>query len=654
MALFKRGRATVLDPNNATNTAAAGLRGGRVSDAITASGMRIKPTMSGQVRRLVQPWQIRAFNYYDQLGEIKYAAQFYARMLSPLRLFAAEVDEHGEIVESENPDAVDALVRMQDPGGGRTGLLASYGRLMFLAGECYLFVSIDPDTGLEQWEMLSTDELLVQQGTYIRYKSPSLAAEAYRESREDEDVEGAWVPVDDRTAVAYRLWNRHPRFSQLADSTMMGVLDLAEELLMLTLAVRARARSRLAGSGIMVIDDRISMVPLEAVPDEDPQADPFLAAFTRSMTLPIENQGAASAVVPLVIRATAPDGGRVADLIHHLPIVDPTQLYPETGLRMECIKRIAIGLDMPPEILLGTADVNHWGAWQIDEQTWKGHGAPLAQRLCDDLTSAYFRPYLRDVLRLPDWQRYIIAFDATEIINHPDRTRDAKDAYASRAIGKEALRKYLGFPDEDAMTEEERAESVGIAVRDPSLAWFGIPAPRGIGGLEVAPGEVEPAGSGAPPGEDSTGASVEKGPPPKGAPTQDQEEGVVAALVARITGAADLAMLRSREAAGSRVRSLAKRNPEMLALLNGTPNSEVVAKLGREGLRKLNAPPERELVSDAARLVEDAIRMWDLSPEVGALVAQTVEQHAARTLYDPRPAPLPGSFTGYLVGMLRS
>jgi hypothetical protein len=53
-------------------------------------------------------------------------------------------------------------------------------------------------------------------------------------------------------------------------------------------------------------------------------------------------------------------------------LLDPTQLYPETGLRREAVERLAIGLDMPPEVLLGLGDSNHWSAWQVDEQTWKG------------------------------------------------------------------------------------------------------------------------------------------------------------------------------------------------------------------------------------------------------------------------------------------
>lgn len=623
-------------------------------NALTASGFRITSRDSDYMRRLVQPWQQRSFGYYDQLGEIKYAAQFYARMLAPLKLFAAEIDEKtGEVIETENADAIDALARVQDPGGGRTGLLSTYGRLMFLTGECYLFVSLDPETGLEQWEMLSTDELRPQGNTYTRYKAPSLGAEEYREPVADADEEEAWVPVDDNTAVAYRLWQRHPRFSMLADSTMMGVLELCEELLLLTQSVRARARSRLAGSGILLIDDRIAPPPVEAKPDEDPLSDPFIAALTRAMTLPIVNEGAASQVVPLTIRVPVPENGQVSDLMHHLQIIDPTQLYPETGLRYECIKRIAIGLDMPPEILLGMEEANHWTAWQIDEQTWKGHGAPKAIQLCDDLTASYFRPYLRDVLKLPDWEKYLIAYDAADIINHPDRGKDALSAYADRAIGKAALRKYLGFEEDDAPTTDELAEMIGVAVRDGGLAWYGTPTIRG-GQVETGPGDItggQPgeAGDGAAPTGPEKGGEVEK-TPPAGPPGLDQD--VVASLVARIMGSADLALLRTREAAGAKVRSLAKRDPEILAVLSGVKNIDVIATLGKQRCRKIHVPAERELIGDVGGLIADSLRMWGIKDEIGEVVRKNVEDHAMRTLYDRKPSPLPASFTGYLIGLM--
>jgi hypothetical protein len=628
------------------------------SNALTASGFKVTRKDADLMRRLIQPWQSRAFSYYDLLGEIKYASQFYARMLSPLILYAAEKDAKGDIVPTKNVDAIEALERIQDPGGGRTSLLGAYGRLMFLTGEAYLFVSTDPETGIEQWEMLSTDELRIQSGVMIRYKAPSVVAEEYHEPDEPDSQEGAWVPVDPKTAVAYRLWQKHPRWSLLADSTMQGVLDLCEELLLLTQAVRARARSRLAGSGLLLIDERVSPPPLEAVPDEDPQEDPFIASLVNNMTLPIVNEGAASAIVPLVLRVPVPEGGKVADLISHLQIIDPTQLYPETGLRYECIKRIAIGLDMPPEILLGLQDSNHWTAWQIDEQTWKGHGAPKAVQLVDDLTASYFRPYLRDVVGLADWDNYYIAFDPTNIINHPDRTKDAKDLYDRRAISKEALRRENGFAEADAPTDDELNEMIGVAVHDGSLALFGEPSPRG-GFVETAPGQVvsapPPGLPGAPSQQDASqhgqvrGAEQEKGPSKSS--SDETAESSVGSLSARVMGASDMAVLRAREAAGSRLRSLAKKDPTLLAKIDGVRNSEVAHALGKDGVRALRAN-EAQLVSCAHELIVDAIRMWNLPPSVGEILVANIEKHAATTLYDRQPQPFPVTFGNYIGGLL--
>ena len=67
-------------------------------DSLTASGQRVTHGQATYLRRLIMPWQIRAFGYYDLLGEIKYASQFYSRALANLELFAGEIDENGEIV----------------------------------------------------------------------------------------------------------------------------------------------------------------------------------------------------------------------------------------------------------------------------------------------------------------------------------------------------------------------------------------------------------------------------------------------------------------------------------------------------------------------------------------------------------------------------
>ena len=606
----------------------------RAKNALTASGQRVTRKDGDNVRRLIQPWQARAFGFYDELGEIKYAAQFYSRALSKLRLYAAEIDEDGEIVETEDATAKAELARIQDPGGGRSTLLASYGRLMFLAGECLLFVSRDPETKIEQWEFLSTDELRIMGSSYTRYRAPQLGADEYTPPVDDADFE----PVGDKEAVAYRIWRRHPRYSSLADSTMQGVLTICEELVLLTRVIRARAVSRTAGAGLLLLPDTVSPAPPQAGKDEDMLEDPFMADLIEAMTTPIMDEGSASAVVPMVLRGDK----EALDAVRHLQLVDPLQLYPETGLRMELIKRLAIGLDMPAEVLTGMADVNHWGSWQVDEQTWKAHLQPVAQYLVDDLTSAFYRPQLRQ-LKVANWERHIIGYDAAEVINHPDRTKDAKDLHDRAVIGDEALREAGGFDDEDAATPEEINRRIGILTHDSSLATYGIPSVRST--IEPLPGEVvSTTGKG---GAD-TGNEVVKSPPANG--NAPMPEDVLGSLeVARIMGACDLALRRAREKAGSRLMSLAKRDPETAKTLRGTAPSMVAPTLGYEQAMTLRAPEARELVGGAAEILIECLRIYGIEDEkVAGFLCDQIERHAARTLYEPNPAALPSSLAHYL------
>lgn len=634
-------------------------RGITGDDSLTAAGTLVRHGQATYLRRLIMPWQIRAFGYYEILGEIKYASQFYSRALANLEIFAAEKNPEGDMVPTENEKVKDAVDRIRDPGGGgRSGLLASYGRLMFLVGEALLFVSINKETELEQWEMLSTDELRLMDGNYTRFMAPSIPATVFKPAPEDGflPVEGPdgqnQGPAGMGTAAAYRLHRPNPRFSALADSTLAGALDIAEELVLLTQVVRARARSRMATAGILFIDDRITTRPNEAAPDEDPLEDPFLEDLTEALTAPITDEGTAAAVVPLVARVKVPDGVKISDLVYHLQVVDPLQIYPETGLRMECIKRLAIVLDMPPEVLLGVATVNHWGAWMVDEQSWKVHLQPIAQGLVEDLTSAYLQPYLKQQ-EVPGWERYYIAYDAAKVINHPDRTKDAKDLHDRAVIGDEALRDAAGFAEDDAPTEEERARIIGMKTADTSLAWYGIPGVKS-GGVEPAPGEIVSSSGTSDSGDGaSKGSEVEPGPPP-GGPPNPGEDPLVGSVAAQIEGVAQAALLRAREAAGSKLRTACRRDDDALALIDGRSNRDVASLLGRSRVRSLvGGAKEDELVGGAREMLVETLRVFGVEDtEIAAQIAETIERHAARTLYEARPVPLPTSFPAFVHGLL--
>lgn len=624
-------------------------------DSLTAAATRIEKSTSQDVRRLIQPWQARAFSYYDTIPEVNFASQFYSRTLAKVRLFPAILDANGDPEETEDPELVDLWNRVQDPGGGRAELQASYGRLMFVIGEGYLTCTPDPDWE-EIWEFLSPNELRVQPGgIYIRYRAPQIGTEEYVNAANDQFVpmEGPDGTPDE--IVAYRLWRKHPSYSWLADSCMQASSDILEELLLLTLAIRSQAKSRAANNKILLWPDEASNPQLDTEGDEDIANDPFYEELVESIMAPIANPGTASAAVPLFVRIGSQFIPEVNGGPRLLTLHDAKDAYPERDLRIELIRRFAMGADLPPEVLLGMADANHWTSWMIDEQSWKAYLMPVTQQMCNDFNSAYLRPAAKEA-GYADWKRVAIGYDATEVINHPDKGKDFLDLYNSRAVSKEALRRAKGATEEDAMPEDELNEAIGILLRDGSFAKWGIPQIRGTG-LEPLPGEIEETTGGgtttAPTGP-VTGADTEKGPP---AEEPNPREPITAAAVsdgalmaARIAGAAEVAVDRCRELAGNKLVTKVRNSgrKELLDLIVGIEKALVAATLGREALAGLDPPDARALVARGSdSFIASAARMG-LTNGYGPDLGEMIEHHAARTLYDADPAPLPASFTAHV------
>ena len=128
--------------------------------ALTASAVRVggnsKDADYGQ--RYASAWQMRALHYLDLVPELSYASRFYARMLRQLRIYPAVRDEHGNSKPITSGPPVEALNRIQDPAGGRSGIQGSYGRWMFTTGEGYLF-GRNLQSDEERWLFVWTEEL---------------------------------------------------------------------------------------------------------------------------------------------------------------------------------------------------------------------------------------------------------------------------------------------------------------------------------------------------------------------------------------------------------------------------------------------------------------------------------------------------------------
>src|SRR5512144_493059 len=178
-------------------------------------------------------WQEQALKNYDAIGEVHFAAQSIARMMSRVRFFPATKD--GTEIESGPPK--DAFDRIQDPGGGRARLQYNYGRLITITGEGALFLSVFE--GEERCNFLWKDELKVQSDS-------GLAVRLDSSRRETGEI-----------GVAYRMWTPHPRNSDEADSPLRAVADICRELIILTASVHATATTRMT-NGILAYAQEIT------------------------------------------------------------------------------------------------------------------------------------------------------------------------------------------------------------------------------------------------------------------------------------------------------------------------------------------------------------------------------------------------------------
>lgn len=579
-------------------------------EAVVASAATLSRNNASDMRRVKQAWQERAFAYYDVVPEVWFASQFYARGLSKLRLFPALMDDEGEIEPAEDAQLDELFNRVQDPHGGRSTMFYNYGTLMFLTGECYLLCTAAE--GEEVWEVVSTRELdISDENTITRRWDDGGSPKVYTTKP------GSDTSLGPDEAIVYRMWRRHPRKSRLADAPLRASLDICEELVLLTLGIRARVRSRLSGAGILVLDADVTLPAAEEGDATD--EDSFVRKFGEHLMEPIGDEGSASAVVPFLMRI--PTAGRkIGDLIEHIRIHNPGEEFPERGMREEAVKRLAVGLDLPPELLLGLAGANHWTSWQIDDQSWELL-QPTVQQLVDDLAGAYLRPAAKED-GYADWARLTLGYDESEIVTKPDRSKDAFQAHDRLIISDASAREAGGWNDDDQPDDEEMERRMAVKMRDSQLLPEGMrPEPKRVRGTEDAQ------------------------QPPAKPPEEPPSPSNAAALIA---GAAEYAVERARELAGSRIRTRLRQCAPCQHNIDGFPNALVASQLGPEVVSEAGEP--LELVAGAGGCLGRVLARHDIDQETAAAWGDHVERHAAQTLYMAEPPPLPADLSATVGG----
>lgn len=579
--------------------------------ALVAASRRLLGSDAREERATgAMPWQIRSLNYADLLGEVWYASKFYERALRNLKLVVQTRTAPGaEWKTTTSGAASDLLAQLTDANGETSALLGMYGRHMFQAGEARLLGQVID--GERVWEMLSVVEIHVnEQGEYIRQRSPGSQRETIMPAPPE-----AFMPVEGG-AVMFKLWQPSARFSEVPDAPMRAVLDICEELLLLTRSVRGEIRSRLAGNGLLGIPNEL-MLPFTEQgprPDEDPEADGLTKALTDAAATAIQDEAAAAAMIPIILRGP----GDLLNKIVHFTFAKPTS--ENEAKRTECIRRLALGLDMPPEILLGVMDANHWTAWQIDESSWKTHIQPVAQTLVENLTRSWLRPAMGATdANVRIW------YDESEVVNHPDRSADYRNAFQDRVLSAASYRQAIGASDADAMSPEEQdryAELAALAKRGSDST--AVPSST-TDTIKPAAGTSEtPAPGGTP-----TSTSPETPPPSASRPPTP----TASVSFDRILAAAEGAVWRSRELAGSRLRSKVERDRYA-----AVANLDLAHAVHTQGDLPKNTDA---LVAGGGAMYARMLSGWGIPEPIADQLVAACETHARDTLSLDTPLPLP-------------
>ena len=436
-------------------------------------------------------WQSEAWAAYDEVGEERFLASTLAGRLSQARLYVQHNpltgphsslrDDPTDVTDTASgPTAQLAEAVLAALGASQQDLGQMLQRLatnLFVAGEGWLVgvprhvideaspsaapavTAPSPDPALTDlvWRVLAVTEVssVDRDGRTVRL---NLGTDG-----------SAPVEVSSDEVYMVRVWRPHPARYWEADSPTRACLPILRELIGLTRHISAQIDSRLAGAGILVVPSSASAALASDAADSNAYGapDPFVAALMDSMLRPIENRDDASAVVPLVV--TVPD--EAADKMSHLTFSSALDSGAR-DLRDEAIRRLALAQDAPPELLLGSGAMNHWGAWLTREDTVTTHIEPVLALICDALTSQYLRPVLLSAGLAEDEVRTLsVGYDVSALVARPNRSEEALNLHRAGAVSDEALREASGFDDSDAKPLDERAlmQALAMVTKRPDL-----------------------------------------------------------------------------------------------------------------------------------------------------------------------------------------
>lgn len=438
-------------------------------NALTSSARLLDPVRANTPK--YDQWQDQAWNFYDTLEQLEYGVSWLAKMVSRVRLVAAEVIDGGDepVLVTGGPAAA-AVSRLAGGVGGQARLMHEFTIHYSVPGVCWLVgeappapgsaLSQDPNAPTEEtWTIYSADEL--------RMRGRKLGGVPTYEVRVGPSEQKDWRLISPDSMVV-QCWSPHPRFGWLPDSPTRHALGALVELDLVNKRIMAMILSRLASNGVLLYDKERMSFPTRTNPNDPSATSPgdlaqvFVEVAQQAMADPMSP----AACIPIPIGFEIPDLTDVDPrlLMQHLTFADGVD-DKLLKLRDSAIRRVATAIELPAEILLGMADMNHWGASQVEESAIKITATPVAEVIAYSLTIGYLYPMLKAMgidpaTAGPNGGRMVVWYDPSEIVGRPDKSQNAISAYDRQEISPQALRRELGVDEGDAPTEDQQINMI--------------------------------------------------------------------------------------------------------------------------------------------------------------------------------------------------
>lgn len=504
-----------------------------IPETVTSSAMlytarhrtrRAKPTE--------QPWQSLAWEMYDTVPELRAGVNWIANVCS-LAVLRVGKRKGGEILTDKDhvsAKATDALHALADGQEGQEELIRQATIHLTVAGECWYV-----QRGKSDKDPASAPDSITQ---IVATNEIVAAGDGWAIQGEGGEV----IPLsDDDTAI--RIWRPHPHKHLQADSPVKAALPALQEVRRMDAHIQSQQTSRIMAGRVLKVPSEIQV--RKEPNDNRSDAEVLTERLGQMMSGAIDDPGNPDNLVPMVFSAPA----ETLDSIGLIDFWGSLDEKAQEG-RDRAIQRVAVGLDMPTEILTGMSDMNRWGTWQIEESSVKIHAYPLLRLLCGILTVAWLHPYTQDTSD-------VLYPDTSTMRIRPNRSKEAIELFQLLQLSPEALVRETGFSVDDLPKDDELKKMILLKMTTASWSPDQAQAAAKELGVDLGFSEGDNIPREARPLPNLDGIEGPVDPPSMLPGAQPPEPPGFAAAVATA-----LACQRAMERAGNRLRTLTNKRPD--------------------------------------------------------------------------------------------